>query len=142
MQVLHAAPTVAKAFHDLEHPAGSLPAGRALAARFMGKKATDVVDHIDNAGRFIKNSHGGGAETQAAYFSWTIEIERNVKLLLGHDAHADAAGDSSLGLAALPNAAAIFIDQLANRGTQRQLDTARPVDVAADAVELWTVAAG
>ena len=61
---------------------------------------------------------------------------------LGHEAHADAAGNAALGLAALPDAAAVLVDQLAHGDAQRQLDAARLVDVAADAVELRPVAAG
>ena len=60
----------------------------------------------------------------------------------GHQAHADAAGDAAFGLASLPDAAAVLVDQLAHGDAQRQLDAARLVDVAADAVELRPIAAG
>src|SRR3712207_7408020 len=49
---------------------------------------------------------------------------------------------SALGLAPLPHAAAVAVDQLAHRDAERQLDEAGGVDVAADAVELGAIAAG
>src|SRR5262249_24899297 len=64
-----------------------------------------------------------------------------VEFLRGGDAHADAAGDGALGLAPLPDAAAVFVDQLADGHAQRQLVGAGPLDVAADVVQLRAVAA-
>src|SRR5262249_39250295 len=55
---------------------------------------------------------------------------------------AQAAGDAALRPAPLPDAAGIFVHQLAYRDPQRQLITARAVDVAADAVELRPITAG
>ena len=90
----------------------------------------------------VEDGHGRGAQAEAADLAGAVEIERRVEFLLGHEAHADAAGNAALGLAALPDAAAVLVDQLADRDAQRQLDAARLVDVAADAVELRPIAAG
>ena len=126
----------------LQHPAGPLAAGRTLAARLVLEEAANVVQDIDDAGLFVEDRHRRGAQAEAADLAGAGEIERRVELRLGHQAHADAAGDAALGLAALPDAAAVFVDQLAHRDAQRQFDAARLVDVAADAIELRPVAAG
>ena len=42
-----------------------------------------------------------------------LEVERRVQLVGREQAHADAAGDGRLGLAALPDAAGVLVDQLA-----------------------------
>src|SRR5262249_1527564 len=65
-----------------------------------------------------------------------------VEFLFGHNAHADAAGNATLRFAPLPHAAAVLFDELANRDAQRQLDAARVIHVAADAVQLRSVTAG
>ena len=72
-----------------------------------------------------KTVTAAGAQAQAADLARAVEIERRVELGLGHEAHADAAGDAALGLAALPDAAAVLVDQLADGDAQRQLDAAR-----------------
>src|SRR5262249_59933346 len=82
------------------------------------------------------------AETETASLAGCIEVKRRVELLFGQDAHADAARNRALRLAAFPDAAAMLIDQLSHRDAQRQFDAARLVDVAADAIELRPVAAG
>ncbi len=64
-----------------------------------------VVDHDDRR----------GAQAQAADLAGAGEIERRVELGRGEQAHADAAGDRRLRLAALPHAAAVLVDQLAAR---------------------------
>ena len=51
-----------------------------------------------------------------------VEVERDVELVGREQAHADPAGDGGLGLAALPDAAAVLVDQLAAGDAQRQLD--------------------
>ena len=52
------------------------------------------------------------------------------------------AGVDRLRLAALPHAAAVLLDQLADGHAHRQLDAARLVDVPGERVELRPVAAG
>src|SRR5207253_4780712 len=100
------------------------------------------VEHIDDAGRLIEDGHGGGPKAETADLARPVEIERRVEFLLRRDAHADAAGDATLRLASLPNAAAALVHQLADGNSQRQLHAAGIVHVAADAIQLRSVAAG
>src|SRR5438128_2223184 len=48
IQVFKPTLTLADAIDDLEHPAGALSAGRALAARLVGIEPAGVVEHIDH----------------------------------------------------------------------------------------------
>ena len=102
----------------LEHrqrPARAFAAGRALAAAFVGEEAATVVQEVDHRHGFVHHDDGRRAQAQAADLARAGEIERRVELGLGQQAHADAAGDRGLGLAALPHAAAVLVDQLAGR---------------------------
>src|SRR5262249_54884824 len=128
--------------HDLVHPAGPLAAGGALAARLVCEESTDIVQNIDDAGGLVEDGDGGGAEAETADLARPVEVERRVELRLGHQSHADAAGDAALGLRSLPDAAAVVLDQIAHGDAERELDAARLVDVPADAVQLRPVAAG
>ena len=125
VQVLQPALAAADAVDDLQHPAGAFAAGRTLAARLVGEEPADVVQHIDDAGLVVEDRHGRGAQPEAADLARGREVERRVELGLGHEAHADAAGDAALGLAALPDAAAVLVDQLAHGDAQRQLRRSR-----------------
>src|SRR5262249_43964129 len=86
--------------------------------------------------------HGRGAQAEAADFARPIKVERRIELRFGHHAHADAAGNAALGLATLPNAAALLFDEFAHGNAQWQFHTARLVHVAADAIELRAKATG
>src|SRR5262249_59933846 len=101
-----------------------------------------VIQNIDDTGRLIEDDHRGGAQAQATGLTWAVEVERCIELGLGQKAHAEAARNTTLGLAALPDAAGVLVHQLPDGDTQRQLHTTRLVDVAADAVEFRPVAAG
>ena len=79
-QILQSSLSAPNALHDLQHPAGSLAAGRALAARFVSEEATDVVQHIDDAGFLIEDRHGGRAQPQTADLAGPGEIERHIEL--------------------------------------------------------------
>src|SRR5262249_53737907 len=70
------------------------------------------------------------------------EVQGRVELRLGHEAHAQPAGDAALRLLPLPHTPAVLVDQLAHRHAQGQFDQAGLVDVPAEAVELGAVAAG
>src|SRR5262249_18309091 len=132
----------ADALGHLQHPAGPLAAGRTLAARLMLEEPANVVENVHDAGLFVENRHRRRAQAEPADLAGAVEVERCVKFGLGHQAHADAAGDAALRLPTLPNTVAVLRDQLAHGDAQRQLDTARFIDVAADAVELRAKAAG
>ena len=117
----------ADALQDLRHPARPLAARRALAARFVREEPAAVVQHVDHARLVVDDHDRRRAQAQAADLARAGEIERRVELGRRQEAHADAAGDDRLRLAALPHAAAVLVDQLAGRHAQRQLDAARLV---------------
>ncbi len=108
----------------------------------MGKEARDIEEHIDDARRLVEDRYRCRAQAEAADLAGAVEVERRVEFLLGHDAHADAAGDAALRLTSIPHAAAVLVHQFANGNAQRQLHAARVIHVAADAVELRPIAAG
>ena len=111
--------------HDLEHPAGPLAARRALAAALVGEEPAGVVQHVDHAGLVVDDGDGRGAEAEAADLAGAVEVERDVELGSAESRPMlMPAGDDGLGLPALPDAAAVLLDQLAERDAQRQLDAA------------------
>src|SRR5579885_3372688 len=142
LQVLQPALAAAEALHDLEHPASPLAARRTLAARLMGEQAANLVRDIHDTRLVVDDRHRRGAQAEAADLARPGEVQRRVQLRLGHEPHADAAGDGGLGLAPLPHAAAVTVDELADRDAQGPLNAAGVVDVAADAVQLRAEAAG
>ena len=119
----------------------SFAAGRALAAAFVGEEAADVVQEVDDRHGLVEHDHGRRPRprqpTRPASKSSGVSNSASVK-----QAHADAAGNGRLGLATLPHAAAVLVDQLPAGDAQRQLEAARLVHVAAEAIELRPVAAG
>src|SRR6266545_7316930 len=141
-QVCDAALPLPHAVGNLHHPARTFATGRTLTARLMSEKATNVIQNINNRHRLVDDRDRGGAQAEATNLAGAVEVERRIELGLGHQPHADAPGNARLRLAPLPDAAAVLVDQFACRDTQGQLDAARPVHMAAEAVELGTVAAG
>src|SRR5690606_21967555 len=135
----------AAALDPLEHlvePGRALPAGGTLAAALVGEEAAGVEQVIDHARLLVHDRHGRRAEAEAAGLADVLEVELRVELVGRHDAHADPSGDDRLGLAALPDAAAVLVDQLAGRDAERQLDADLAVDVPGDGVQLRPVALG
>ena len=113
----------------LVHPAGPLAAGGALAAALVGEEPAGVVEEVDDARLVVDDGDGGGAQAEAAGLAQALEVERGVELVGREQAHADPARDGGLGLAALPDAPAVLVDQLAAGDAQRQLDADLLVDV-------------
>src|SRR5579875_2556597 len=107
----------------------------------MGEKSTNIIYDIDDAGLFIENRDGSGAQAQTADFAWSREIQRRIKLCFCHDTHTDATGDCSLRFASLPHAAAMFVYQLAQGDAEGQFHATRLIDVAADAIKFRPIAA-
>src|SRR5262245_36346848 len=108
----------------------------------MGEEPADVVEHIDDAGFLIEDGDRRSPEPETTDFAGAVEIEGRVEFLLGHEPHADAAGDAALRLASLPHSTAVLFDKLAHGDAERQFDAAWLVDMAGDAVKLGPVAAG
>ena len=90
----------------------------------------------------VHDGDGGRAQAEAAGLADVLEVERRVELVGRQQAHADPARHRGLGLAALPDAAGVLVDQLAAGDAQRQLDADLLVHVPRDAVELRPVALG
>ena len=82
LQVFEPALPAAHAVRDLQHPAGPLAARRALAARFVGEEAADVVEHVDDAGLVVEDRDGRGAQAEAADLAGAVEVERRVEFRL------------------------------------------------------------
>jgi hypothetical protein len=84
--------------------------------------------------------HAGGAQAQHVVLAPDVEVELGVVLVGAQDAHGDAAGDGGLELLAAAHAAAVLLDERAERDAQVELVDAGLVDVAAHAHELGAVA--
>src|SRR5690242_113303 len=100
------------------------------------------MQYIDNTRLLIEDGHSGRTQTETADLAGTSEIQARIELGLGHDTHADAAGNGTLRLASLPDAAAVLVHQLAHRDTEWQFHAAGIVHVAADAIQFRPIAAG
>src|SRR5207237_6769826 len=124
LQDLYPALAAADAVHDLQHPAGALAARRTLAARLVRKEPAGVIQQIDDAGLLVEDGHCRGAQPEAADLAGAVEVQRRVEFFFRHEAHAQAAGDAALGLAPIPDAAAVLVHQFAHRHAQRQFDAA------------------
>src|SRR5262245_37688249 len=101
VKVLPASLALADALQDRQHPAGALPAWRALAARFMREEPRDVVGHLDDARVLVEDSHRRGAQAHGAVVPQIAEVELRLELVGRHDAHAKTAGNAALGLLTL-----------------------------------------
>ena len=108
----------------------------------MGEEPATVVQEVDHRVGLVQHDHPAGAQPQAAGLDRPAEVHGRVQLAGREHASAHAAGHDRLGLAALPHAAGVLLDQFAAGDAQRQLAVARPVYVAADPVDLRPVAAG
>ena len=119
------------------HPPRALAARRALAAALMLVEIGNARDRADQVGRLVHHDHGGGAEA-GAQLAEAVEIHRRIDDLLGrHHAHRRAAGDDGLEIVpAAADAAAMLLDQLAERNAHRLFDVAGPLDMAGDAKQL------
>src|SRR5579863_2279603 len=119
------------------HPASALAARRALAAAFVLVEIGDAGDRADQVGRLVHHDHGRGAEA-GTQFAQAVEIHRRIDDLLGrHHAHRRAAGDHRLQIVpAAANAAAMLLDQFAERNAHRFFDVAGPLDMTGYAKQL------
>ena len=120
----------------------SFAAGSALAAAFVGEEPATVVQKIDHRVGFVEHHRACGAQPKAIDLQRTGEIQRRVKFVGRHHAGAQSAGHDGLDFATFPHAAAELLDQLPAGDAQRGFVTARPIDVAAKAVQFRAIAAG
>src|SRR5579871_4286656 len=119
------------------HPTRSFAARRALAAALMLVEIGDARDRPDQVGRLVHHDYSGRSEA-GAQLAQAVEIHRRVDDLLGgHHAHRRAAGNDGLQIVpAAADAAAMAIDQLAERNPHRLFDVAGPLDMAGNAEQL------
>ena len=117
----------------------------------MREESADVVQYVHHARLIVDDRDGGSTEPEAADATGAVEIERNVVLgqvavlefgVNVHESHAEAAGVHGLRLATLPDAAAVLLDQIADRDAHRKLDAFRLVHVPGNGVQFRPVAAG
>src|SRR6185437_7834633 len=119
------------------HPAGSFAAWRALAAALMLVAIGDAGDRPDQVGRLVHHDDSRGAKA-GAQLAQAVEIHRRIDDLLGrHHAHRRAARNDRLEIVpAAADAAAMAIDQFAERNPHRLFDVAGTFDMAGDAEQL------
>ena len=120
------------------HPADALAARRALAAALVLVEIGDARDRPDDVGRLVHHDDRGGAETaNAACRGCRNPSAVSMICSAGTMRHRRAAGDDRLEIVpAAAHAAAMALDQFAERNAHRLFDLAGPLDVAGDAEQL------
>ena len=128
--------------HALEHaphPAHALAARRALAAALVLVEIGNARHRPHDVGRLVHDDHGGGAERRFLVAA-AVEIHQQRVGLIGpggHERHRRAAGDHREQIVpAAAHAAGVLLDQFAQRNAHLLFDSARPLDVAGNAIEL------
>ncbi len=124
-------------FHHAPHPAGALAAGRTLSARLVFIEPRQPRDRLHDIGRTIHHDHGRGAQP-GLHVTQTVEIHQHcVANRLRQQRHRRTAGDHRQQIVpTAAHAAAMLVDQLAERDTHLLFDVAWLVHVAGYAKEL------
>ena len=119
------------------HPAGAFAARRALAAALMLEEVADARDRRDHVGRLVHHDDAGGAERRL-HGTGAVEIHDQVFAIRRRDqrARGTAGNDRQQIVPAAADAAAVLLDQLAERDAHGVFHDAGRVDVAGDAVKL------
>ena len=120
---------------DLIETLGTDPARCALTAGFVHGELQEELCDIDHAVILIENDETAGTD-HAADLCEAVVIDADV-IVLSRDASAGrTAGLCSLKLLAVRDAAADFLDDLAERGAHRDLNEAGVLDLAAECKDL------
>jgi hypothetical protein len=128
-----------EAVHDLLGPLGTLATRGALAAGLVVVELAQTRDSADDVGGLVHDDDGGRAETGLRVLKGVKVHELVVADVLGEDGSGRAAGDDSLEVVpAADDAAAVLVDELAERDGHLLLDGGGVVDVARDTEELGT----
>lgn len=123
--------------HHLKRPLASLAARRALAAALVLVEGGETADGADDIGSLVHDDDGRGSETGLRIFQGVEVHELVVTDGLGNHGCGGSAGDNSEQvIPAAADAAAVSVDQLAERDGHFLLDCARVIDVAGDTEEL------
>ena len=99
---------------DLLAPARALAARRALAAALVDVELGDAQRQLDDAGAVVDRRHGARAGHRAGRGDRLV-VESGVDLVGQQDRRGGAAGDDRLERAAVRHAAAVALDQVAQR---------------------------
>src|SRR5712671_3790498 len=116
-------------------PTRSLAAGGALAARLVREETRRDPRRAHHADRVVHDDRGPGAEERARARQ-RVEVHGDVDLFPAQDRTGGAAWDHRLDRAPAGNAAAVFLDQHAERGPHRRLVDAGLHHVARHSVQL------
>ncbi len=129
IEILQASLAVRDAGEHARGPGGSFATRRALAAAFVREEPSAVHQEVHHLDGFIHDDNRCGAKAEATELARTGKIERAVEFIGLEQTHADAARNGSLRLAILPDAAAVFVDQLLASDAEGRFVAARLVDV-------------
>src|SRR5579872_4147872 len=112
------------------HPPGSFTTGGALAAALMLVEIGDAGDRADQVGRLVHHDHRRRSEA-GTQLAEAVEIHRRVDdLLRRHHAHRRSTGYHRFQIVpAAANAAAMLLDQFAERNAHGFFDVAGALDV-------------
>ncbi len=116
---------------ELHHPARSLAARRALAARLVHVELRRPQRELHHAAAVVDDDERRGAEERARGLDRVV-VERRVELVGRQRGHGRAAGDDALQLPSVRNAAGDVVHELPHRSAEHELVVARPLDVAGD----------
>src|SRR5579862_967308 len=123
--------TVLDSLEELQHPARSLAARRALAARFVQVELRRPDRELHHATAVVDDDQRRGAEERPEGCERVV-VERRVELLRYQRRYRRAAGDHGLELAPVRNPARPIVDQLAHRRAEVELVVPGSYDVARD----------
>ena len=98
---------------DLRHPARALPARRALAARLVLVELRDADAELHHAAAVVERDDPGRSHCRVQ-LEKRVEVVADVDLIALQDHCRRAAGNDCFELAAVRNAAAEAVDQLAH----------------------------
>ena len=123
VQVLQRTLVVDDAGENLQHPAGALPAGDALAAGLILGEVHEEPGYLHHAGVLIHDHQTAGADHGPQLFQG-VEVQWHVQVLLGETAAGGTADLNSLELFAVLDAAADVEDDFPQGGPHGDLDEA------------------
>ena len=123
VQVLQRALVVDDAGEDLQHAAGALPAGDALAAGLVLGEVHEEPGHLHHAGVLVHDHQSAGADHGPHLFQG-VEVHGHVQVLLGEAAAGGAADLHRLELLPVLDAPADVEDDLPQGGAHGDLDEA------------------
>src|SRR5208282_109959 len=123
---------------QIQHLLGADAAGRAFAAGFIAAKLEEKPGDVHHAGILVHDDHAAGTHDGAELLERLI-LDRGVEMLRGDDAARGAAGLDGLELFAVGDAAADFVDDVAQRRAKRNFNQPGVLDLAGEREDLGTL---